>query len=371
MTVVFHFGFEYCANMIEIAHWLAVEGVQPSIPQNPTSAEYKHQELLPKGPNTSSNLAAISGSDSVSVKPLVKHILSKELQLYFERVCSALLDENDDEYRLAALASLRTDPGLHQLVPYFVQFISEKVTHNLKDLFVLTQMIHLASAMLENPSLYVEPYVASIVPPILTCLIGRRLGNGGNATGAASSADPLAHFALRDISASLLLTIARKYGKSSNTLKPRLARTCLRHFLDPNKLFGSHYGALVGLQGLTGPEGVRTLVLPNLKDYEALVLKDGMAADEGKKAEAEMVVKAIMAGLESLERDSKVMLSLSNGSKKSAETGNDNGNGGGDEKQRRERARLVEMVGEIIGDRVLQTTRQSLIQAVLSSDNVI
>ena len=296
----------------------------------------------------------------------MKHVLSKELQLYFERVCSALLDENDDEYRLAALASLRTDPGLHQLVPYFVQFISEKVTHNLKDLFVLTQMIHLASAMLENPSLYVEPYVASIVPPILTCLTGRRLGNGGNVTGATPTADPLAHFALRDISASLLLTIARKYGKSSNTLKPRLARTCLRHFLDPNKLFGSHYGALIGLQGLTGTEGVRTLVLPNLKDYEGLVLKDGMAADESKKAEAEMVVKAIMAGLESLERDSKVMLRLSNGSKKGTEDGNDNR----DEEKRRESARLADLVGEIIADRVLQTGKQTLIQAVLSSDSV-
>lgn len=296
----------------------------------------------------------------------MKHILSKELQLYFERVCSALLDENDDEYRLAALASLRTDPGLHQLVPYFVQFISEKVTHNLKDLFVLTQMIHLASAMLENPSLYVEPYVASIVPPILTCLIGRRLGNGSNATGAVSFADPLAHFSLRDISASLLLTIARKYGKSSNTLKPRLARTCLRHFLDPNKLFGSHYGALIGLQGLTGSEGVRTLVLPNLRDYESLVLRDGMAADEGKKAEVEMVVKAIMAGLESLEHDSRVMLRLSNGSKKNAE----DGNGNGDEEKRRDRARLIDVVGEIIGDRILQTGRPSLVQAVLSSDSV-
>ena len=318
--------------------------------------------MLPKGPNTSSNLAAISGNESVSVKPLVKHVLSKELQLYFERVCSALLDENDDEYRLAALASLRTDPGLHQLVPYFVQFLSEKVTHNLKDLFVLTQMIHLASAMLENPSLYIEPYIASIVPPILTCLIGRRLGSG-------TSADPLAHFALRDISASLLLAIARKYGKSSHTLKPRLARTCLRHFLDPNKLFGSHYGALVGLQGLTGPEGVRTLVLPNLKDYEAHVLKDGMAADEGRKSEAKMVVKAIMAGLESLEQDAKTL--LREGDNVNGDRGGGYDNGSTEDEKKRERGKLVEMVGETIADAILQTGRRSLIRAVLSSDTIV
>ena len=142
-----------------IAHWLAVEGVQPSIPQNPTTADSRNQELVPKGPGANPNLAAFSGNDNVTVKPLVKHILSKELQLYFEKICSALLDETNDEYQVAALASLRSDPGLHQLVPYFVQFIAEKVTHKLKDLFTLTQMMQLTSAMLDNESLYVDPYV--------------------------------------------------------------------------------------------------------------------------------------------------------------------------------------------------------------------
>ena len=121
------------------AHWLAVEGVQPSIPQNPTQADQRNQELSAKGPGANSTLAAMSGNDNVSVKPLVKHVLSKELQLYFERICGAILDDSNDEYRSAAFASLKTDPGLHQLVPYFVQFVADKVTHNLKSLFILTQ----------------------------------------------------------------------------------------------------------------------------------------------------------------------------------------------------------------------------------------
>lgn len=144
---------------IETAHWLAVEGVQPSIPQNPTTADSRNQEMVPKGPGANSNLAAMSGNDNVTVKPLVKHILSKELQLYFEKICSALLDETNIEYQVAALASIRSDPGLHQLVPYFVQFIAEKITHNLKSLFMLTQMMQLTTAMLDNKNLYVDPYV--------------------------------------------------------------------------------------------------------------------------------------------------------------------------------------------------------------------
>ena len=117
---------------------------------------------MPKGPSANPHMAAMAGNENVTVKPLVKHVLSKELQLYFEKICSALVDESNNEYRIAALASIRSDPGLHQLVPYFVQFIAEKVTHNLKNLFVLTQMMLLTTAMLENSHLYIDPYVRMI-----------------------------------------------------------------------------------------------------------------------------------------------------------------------------------------------------------------
>ena len=142
------------------AHWLAVEGVQPSIPQNPTTAESRNQELVPKGSNANPTQAAMSGNDNLTVKPLVKHVLSKELQLYFEKICSALLDESNNDYRIAALASISSDPGLHQLVPYFVQFIAEKVTHSLKSRFILEQMLELTHAMLKNKTLLVDPYVS-------------------------------------------------------------------------------------------------------------------------------------------------------------------------------------------------------------------
>jgi len=150
---------EDLAKLSLAAHWLAVEGVQPSIPQNPSAADSRNLELVSKGPNANSTLAAMSGTGDVAVKPLVKHVLSKELQLYFEKVCSAFLDETSEDYRTSGYSSLREDPGLHQLVPYFVQFIAEKVTHSLKNIFVLTQVMHMAEALIQNKSLYVDPYV--------------------------------------------------------------------------------------------------------------------------------------------------------------------------------------------------------------------
>ncbi|KAK2811549.1 hypothetical protein FQN50_002172 [Emmonsiellopsis sp. PD_5] len=329
------------------AHWLAVEGVQPTIPQNPTAADSRNLELVSKGPNANANLAAMSGNENVTVKPLVKHILSKELQLYFDQVCSAFLDELDGEFRISAFSSLKEDPGLHQLVPYFVQFISEKVTHSLKDLFVLTQVMRMTEALIQNKTLYVDPYVPSLIPPVLTCLIGRQLGSTTTTTTTTTTAaDPLDHFALRDLSASLISMIARKYSHSSHTLRPRLARTFLKNFLDPGKPLGTHYGAIIGLQSIGGADVVRELVVPNLKTYEA-VLRDSLADEGGvRKVEAEKVLGVIVAVLGALVGESgagKGEVKLTNGFAGEAEA--------------ELRGRLVGKIGEVVAARVMEGPR--------------
>ncbi|KAK5111335.1 hypothetical protein LTR62_005175 [Meristemomyces frigidus] len=326
------------------AHWLAVEGVQPSIPQNPLT-DPRSAELAAKGSGANNTLAAISGNDNVSVKPLVKHVLSKELQLYFSRISTAILDRTNDDYRSAAFASLRTDTGLHQLIPYFVQFVADKVTHNLKSIFVLTQSMQLIAALLENQSLYLAPYIPGVVPSVLTCLIGKHLG-----TPAVDG--PTTHFALRDYASSLLSKIARQYGPTSSTLKPRIARSCLKHFLDSHKPFGTHYGALLGLTTIAGSQGVRALILPNLKAYDAH-LQEGMK-DEGKKEQAEFVVSAVLKALESLLEDA-MGGAAANGHPKGEAV----------------RERLVEVLGEVVGGRVLEGGRQELIAAVLERDLVV
>lgn len=289
------------------AHWLAVEGVQPSIPMNPAPADAaRNDSLLPKGAGAAAHLAAATaGADNVSVRPLVKHVLSRELQLYFEHVCAALLDEANAEYRAAALASLRADPGIHQLLPYFVQFVAEKVTHGLRSLFVLTQMMHLVAALLDNANLTVDPYVASLVPPVLTCLVGKRLGGAAAAAAAAGSTVSTdgstlpSHYQLRTLAASLLQLLCRKrYTASMPQLKPRLARALLKHLLAPvPQPLGTYYGALLGLCDIAGADGVRTLVLPNLKAL------DEVLAEAPAGPELDELLGAIMRGLSRLEDD--------------------------------------------------------------------
>lgn len=178
--------------------------------------------------------------------------------------------------------------------------------------------------------------VASIVPPILTCLIGKRLGDP-------STGD---HFKLRDLAASLVRKVCEKYGDSSHTLRPRLTRTCLKHFLDPSKPLGTHYGAIKGLAAIGGREAVRILIVPNLKLYENVLrphLENEMEPE--KKRDAEMVVGVVMEELAKLEGDVVGKGSV------------------GEE----ERGKLKEKTGEMFAERVWVIGKEGVVRAILDA----
>nr|ASF90182.1 hypothetical protein SPAR06841 [Bartheletia paradoxa] len=318
------------------AHWLAVEGVQPAIPQNPApptastlqpststragfSASTTHALSIshPTHPNkpTSSNAALSSpnANNKVEIKPLVKHVLSRELQLYYERLAAAVLGpkgngngggEEADAEREAALASLRGDPGLHQLVPYLVQFVTERITTSLREVHVLARMLDVTGAILDNPTLFVEPYLHQLMPAVLTILLTSNLGE------TTSSAD---HYGLRLHAASLLALILARYSTSYASLKPRVIKTLLRALIDPNPgpptaasaeyetgSMGTRYGAVVGL-GNMGRETVTGFLASNLlplgEEISAEMLRGKeMGGPAGKKRErsAKRVVAAVM-----------------------------------------------------------------------------
>ncbi|KAJ9143832.1 Transcription initiation factor TFIID subunit 6 [Pleurostoma richardsiae] len=338
-------------DMSFTAHWLAVEGVQPSIPQNPTTAESRSQELLPKGPGANPALAALAGNDNVSFKPAVKHIISKELVLYFDKIQGAILDDNPDEevmrLREAALESVRSDPGLHQLVPYFVNFIANQVTHRLDDTFVLRQMMELTAALVSNSNLFLDPYAAPLSAPVLTCLMSRKLGSD-DGTDAVKE-----QYQLRELAASLLGQIAKNYSKSNALLRPKLTRTCLKYFLDPTKSPAVLYGAISGLSAAGGPEAVRVLVLPNLKSFDSAILQPLQERVGANSLEFEVLIGAIMKAIRGIIKGD---LGLSNGVN-GATAAN-------------EAAELETFLGPIIGSRVAAIGDHHLNRAVLDARQI-
>lgn len=173
----------------------------------------------------------------------------------------------------------------------------------------------------------------------MTCLVGRQLGG---------TADLAEQFALRDLAASLLGLIAKKYSHSSHMLKPRLVRSCLKSFLDPSKPFGAHYGAVIGLQAVGGPEVVRVLVIPNLREYSRL-LSDGIE-DSARRPAAERVLNALVAVLASLREGQP---SLANGHP--AAVTDDL------------RAKLTDKVGDLIANRIADAHEAHLARIVLEA----
>lgn len=98
-------------------HWLAVDGVQPMIPENESAEDDSscHTSIRDE--------AFVSNVDR---KPLVKHVLTEEMQLYYAKVTDAVKSD-DAALQRAAFASLARDPGIHQLLPYLSRFIYEEV----------------------------------------------------------------------------------------------------------------------------------------------------------------------------------------------------------------------------------------------------
>ena len=248
--------------------------------------------------------------------------------------------------------------------------------------------------------------VSSIVPPILTCLVGKRLGDP-------SGPGCYEHYKLRDYAASLLKLVCRRFGSSSHTLLSRLTRACLKHFLDPTKPLGTHYGAIVGLAAVGGRESVRVLILPNLRLYEKVLRPEfeqqeqddagagtppGGNGNNSKKRDAQMVVEAIFNVLTLLEEDcdrddsssgssgrgigngigsSSSSSGRSKGRVKeeladdaadgAAAGGREGGDGDGDAGQEELREQLARKTGDIVAERVCRSGRHRLVRAILDS----
>ncbi|CAN1221359.1 Transcription initiation factor TFIID subunit 6 [Linum grandiflorum] len=215
------------------AHWLAIEGVQPVIPENPPletiamPADGKRSDFKEDGL-------------PVDIRLPVKHVLSRELQLYFEKIKELTVRRHDSIIFKQALLSLATDSGLHSLVPYLTHFIADEVARNMSNLSLLFALMRVARSFTQNSHIHIEPYLHQLLPSIITCLVAKRLGH--------RLIDN--HWELRNFTANLIVLICQRFGHVFHNLQPRITSTLLHAFLDPTKSLPQHYGAIQGLAAL-------------------------------------------------------------------------------------------------------------------------
>jgi transcription initiation factor TFIID subunit 6 len=259
-------------------HWLAVDGVQPDIPQNPPKAK----RSASRGSSNAKTENLIL--EEPEVKPTIRHVLSKELQEFYEKLTDSILNGEHIAHQ-AALSAMASDPGLHQLMPYFCQFVSKQVADNLQNLNLLTRIMNMVHCILVNPNIHVDHYLHNIIPAVLTCLVGKRLCESPTEN----------HWLLREHCAEIIALICHKWGRDYATIQPRIVKTLVHAFLDVKKPLTTHYGSIVGLSAL-GNHTRQLMLLPNLDRYfKYLIPAMEQTENTVKRSEAHMVYQALLA----------------------------------------------------------------------------
>jgi transcription initiation factor TFIID subunit 6 len=282
------------ADVTYTAHWLAVEGVQPAIPQNPPVTAAVNEAAAAAGVKPSVVAAASQGANAtlgsnpgVVVKEMVRHVLSRELQRYFQDVKEGVKGSSE-EFRQQVLDGVRQDPGLYQLVPYFAQYVQDQVTSNLKNTTVLTNVLRFVEALVLNATLFLEHYLHQFMPAVITCVVGHKLGE---------CAGDDRHWDLRVRAARLTGLICRKYTNKCNDIQARVTRTMVSAFLEPTKPLTTRYGAVVCLAAL-GPRVVELFLLDNAKEFQCLL--GPSLENEHTRADAMRVKDALLEAISPL-----------------------------------------------------------------------
>ncbi|CAH2099769.1 unnamed protein product [Euphydryas editha] len=272
------------------AHWLSVDGVQPTVPENPPPLSKESQKLESVDPITKlskpatkdavgkpvcGKAARLKASESVHVKQLATHELSVEQQLYYKEITEACVG-SDEGRRAEALQSLACDPGLHEMLPRMCTFISEGVKVNVvqNNLALLIYLMRMVKAILDNQSLYLEKYLHELIPSVSTCIVSRQLCVRPEVDN---------HWALRDFAARLMAQICKTFNTSTNNLQTRVTRLFAKALQCPSQTnnesgpsmvasmkesektpLASLYGAVQGLAEL-GPEVIKVFILPRVR----------------------------------------------------------------------------------------------------------
>ncbi|QDZ17532.1 putative TATA box binding protein associated factor [Chloropicon primus] len=274
-------------------HWLAVEGTKPLIPENVRvkrrrkDSETVALTLEAGGPRAKEggkgaregvgSEFTVLNSYETNISKGHKHVVSMELQTYFQTVTRAVLNASKaseaEESGIEAgtgvsdlgpaLASLGEDPGLQPLLPYFCSFVIKCVEGEEKKSFFSSlgscgALLGLVQSLVSNMHLKWERHVHQILPVVMTLLVRKTLGGPGDD-----------HWKLRRQAGRVLALMCTKLEseKSQVALQTRVARVLVtKGLMDATKALTSHYGAIVGIYHL-GDVVCENVLLPHIATY--------------------------------------------------------------------------------------------------------
>ncbi|KAI5148670.1 transcription initiation factor TFIID subunit 6 [Enteropsectra breve] len=205
------------------SHWLAIEGVQPPIQQNPVLIEKQEVKL------ESIELY----QEEAELKQQNKHILTKELLMYFEKILQTIY--NDPQL---AAECVQNEAGIQQLVPYFIYHFKMEIKRNLSDSDYVITVLNMYLGLIRNKYIFIDSFLQDILPTLVSCLINSVSGNE-----------------VREKAAEVVKTIYDAYGSKYSILAPKIIKLLQNICYDASKAPDAHYGALYCLS-LFPPQAV-------------------------------------------------------------------------------------------------------------------
>lgn len=147
-------------------HWLAVDGVQPDIPQNPIRNKNMQKTIVHRVEDEDEEKADDgSGGVGVQVTQLLPRLLSEELQLYFSRITTAVERGGrtpvERQQQDAAMQSLSRDSGLQELAPFMINYVAKNLYKHIGNPEHCRTLIRMAYSLLINHHLHLELYVSN------------------------------------------------------------------------------------------------------------------------------------------------------------------------------------------------------------------
>jgi hypothetical protein len=268
-------------------HWLAILGAQPRVPQNPEVVVYDCS-------------ADTSG-------------LPREMAYFYTKLTQLVLsvspsDSSSGQRVCDVCALLSRDKGLQELVGYLCRFVFVQIRRNLRNIHILQALLLVINSLVLNPHLKLEGCLHQLLPSLLSCIVGAKIGESSAATSTSeykhylhthtqfpvtnmgmgcsvSAWSDLTPLHIRNFGACVVQAVIARFGTTFPDLLPRVCKTYLQAASSSFSSSAAHsrqsssssapvlssanaaaavrYGGIVGL-GMLGERVISEVLLPNI-----------------------------------------------------------------------------------------------------------
>ena len=185
-------------------------------------------------------------------KKTADDMLSNEHQKYFISIINLLRCDTVNSLDVA-LALVAAEDKLHQLIPYFLQYVMGRMTMELHDYGHMLVIIRFVLALLENKSLNIPLYAHPFMRIVFTALVAESLSNQ------VFPDDSL----VRRYAAKALGILVNKCEDGFNGIRDVVFNSLIRTLFNPNATLWAQFGAILGIKEINYVDRL----LPHFKSY--------------------------------------------------------------------------------------------------------